>query len=400
MEIGGVSTLSPGTGNILPRENTGKLGSFAVMMEAVLSGTSSVGNSGELQVNEDLQDFIDLAAFLKNTDLLDLEGGGKLLEDMGSNPGNLLEKAFSYFGITDEELQLVIDKWTEKTEGQVDLYGALTAMLANMSNIPAEELAIKLQHSEQSVIKALKLYDLMMSYGKESDDPHSGMIKETLKTLYMSIEAVNRESLQANYLQTRFTRLAADLNLLNSKPTNLNETHGANEISASSKIDGMVFLPHLTRAEQLTLMLNDQGKPVSAEQLMKQFESILAKSQFINSGGTQKLFIKLFPEHLGSIRVELFQKDQVMMARIITSTGAAKETLESQVHGLKQAFAAQSLSVDRIEIFQQPSQQERFLNRDPHQQQHNESQKQQQEEQSEQGNFSLSFEEALLNTEI
>ncbi|MGA9225340.1 MAG: flagellar hook-length control protein FliK, partial [Mesobacillus sp.] len=173
--------------------------------------------------------------------------------------------------------------------------------------------------------------------------------------------------------------------------------------STANKTEGqagtMAFLPQLTRPEQLTLMLNGHDKPVSPEQLMKQFESILSKSQFLNSGGTQKLFIKLFPEHLGSIRVELFQKDQVMMARIITTTGTAKETLESQVHGLKQAFAAQNLSVDKIEIFQQPSQQERFFNRDP-QQQHRQSDKQQQEEKKEKGEFNNSFEEALLNTEV
>ena len=145
-------------------------------------------------------------------------------------------------------------------------------------------------------------------------------------------------------------------------------------------------------------MMNSPERPVSAEQLMKQFESILSRSQFMNSGGTQKLFIKLFPEHLGSIRVELFQKDQTMMARIITTSGSAKETLESHINGLKQAFAAQNLSVDRIEVTQQQAQQERFLNRDS-QQQERQPDTREQEKKEEQGDFNLTFEEALLNTE-
>ena len=87
-----------------------------------------------------------------------------------------------------------------------------------------------------------------------------------------------------------------------------------------------------------------------------------------------------------------------MMARIITNSGTAKETLESQINGLKQAFAAQNLSVDRIEVTQQQAQQERFLNKDSEQQQR-QSDRGQQEKKDEKGDFNLSFEEALLNTE-
>ncbi|WP_226087367.1 flagellar hook-length control protein FliK [Mesobacillus sp. S13] len=157
------------------------------------------------------------------------------------------------------------------------------------------------------------------------------------------------------------------------------------------------FLPQMTKAEQLVLTMSSPERPVSAEQLMKQFESILSKSQFMNNGGTQKLFIKLFPEHLGSIRIELLQRDQTMMARIITSTGTAKETLEAQINGLKQAFTAQNLSVDRIEVTQQ--QQERFLSKDSEQQQR-QPDRGQQEKKDEKRDFNLSFEEALLNTEV
>ena len=87
------------------------------------------------------------------------------------------------------------------------------------------------------------------------------------------------------------------------------------------------------------------------------------------------------------------------MARIITTSGTAKETLESQINGLKQAFAAQNLSVERIEVTQQQAQQERFLNRDS-QQQERQPDRGKQEKKEETGDFNLSFEEALLNTEV
>ena len=54
----------------------------------------------------------------------------------------------------------------------------------------------------------------------------------------------------------------------------------------------------------------------------------------------QKLLIKLHPDNLGSLRIELIQKDQTMVARILTTTDAAKEALESHLHSLKDAFGA------------------------------------------------------------
>jgi flagellar hook-length control protein FliK len=422
MEIGGLGLLNSLTGTHAVQEKSGKLGSFAGMMEEVLSGTVSTDNQVPLQISGDLQGMTDLLAFLKSMDLLDLEDGGKLLEDLISNSENLLEKALLHFGITNEELQTVISNWSNLTDSPIaesdedspiaesnekDILEVLSGLFAGIANLPLKDLASKLNLNDKSVMKALKLFELMAKYADGNDLNHSGL-KESLKTLSMNLEeytSQNSDSAQTKYLQNRFTRLAAELNLLNSKNSNVTEFIGINESSTVAKNEAaagaITFLPQFSRAEQLTLMLNEQGKPVSPEQLMKQFESILAKSQFINSGGTQKLFIKLFPEHLGSIRVELFQKDQVMMARIITSTGTAKETLESQVNGLKQAFAAQSISVEKIEIFQQTPQQERFLNRDPNQQQqHKEPQRQQHEDENEKGDFSLSFEEALLSTEI
>lgn len=412
MEVGGLGFFNTIAGNQPMQEKSGKLGSFAGMMATVSKGATNDASIETLPANEDSQTLTELTAYLNNMDLLELEEGGKLLEDLISESGNLLEKALAHLGISDDEIQLTIQKWSELTETPVkeiqenELIAALAGLLAGIANLPLKDLASRLDQTDQQVIKAIKLYDLMTKYSDGYEVNNTNMLKESLKTIGTTLENYVNQSKDyepTKYLQTRFTRLAAELNLSNSKKSIVNEVLGTSEGSTSNKSEGpagtMAFLPQLTRAEQLTLMVNGHDKPVSPEQLMKQFETILSKSQFLNSGGTQKLFIKLFPEHLGSIRVELFQKDQVMMARIITTTGTAKETLESHVHGLKQAFAAQNLSVDKIEIFQQPSQQERNFNRDP-QQQHRQPDKQQQEEKKEKAEFNISFEEVLLNTEV
>ena len=148
-------------------------------------------------------------------------------------------------------------------------------------------------------------------------------------------------------------------------------------------------------------MIGKSGQNVSSEQMIAQFEKILANSHLLKSGNAQRLFIKLSPEHLGTLKVELMQRDAGMIAKITAATNAAKEILESQLQTLKNAFVSQNIQLDKLEITLGNNQQERFLNKDPQQgskgqEQHaNEEQKEQQLDE-----FSLSFAEALINTEV
>lgn len=410
MEIGGLgffNTIAAGKQQV--PDKTG--GSFAGLMSTVLSGKTIPAAEAEgAKDGENLENLSSLESLINVSDLLELEDGMKLLDMLNSDSGNLLSKALSHFGVNDEELKLFIKKWFGPNEGELagasseeELMASLAVIIAEISNQSADELKVKLNQSDVQVLKSLKLYELMSKYADGEGLKYSDSVKESLKNFGETLKNLlgnNKNNSHTEYLQQRFTQLAKDLNLTSKKT--FTEVNSSIEQNSSIKTDGasgsLGFLPNMTRAEQLVLTMNSPERPVSAEQLMKQFESILSKSQFMNNGGTQKLFIKLFPEHLGSIRIELFQRDQTMMARIITTSGTAKETLESQINGLKQAFAAQNLSVDRIEVTQQQAQQERFLNRDSEQQQR-EPGKGQQEKKDEKGEFNLSFEEAMLNTE-
>lgn len=411
MEIGGLGSFNGiPSGKQKGTDKAGMEGSFAGLMSTVLSGKTKPAAADETGSDrENLESLSTLAEIISVSDLLDLEDGMKLLDVLNSDSGNLLNKVLSHLGINNEELQLFIQKWFGTNEGELagaseeELMASLTVILSVISNQSADELMVKLEQSDVQALKALKLYELMSKYADGDGSKYADSVKESLKNLgevLKNLLGANKNNSHTEYLQHRFTQLAKDLNLASKKL--FTEGNSSIEQSSAIKTDGasgtLGFLPNMTRAEQLVLTMNSPERPVSAEQLMKQFESILAKSQFMNSGGTQKLFIKLFPEHLGSIRIELFQRDQTMMARIITTSGTAKETLESQINGLKQAFAAQNLSVDRIEVTQQQAQQERFLNKDSEQQQR-QSDRGQQEKKDDKGDFNLSFEEALLNTE-
>ena len=122
----------------------------------------------------------------------------------------------------------------------------------------------------------------------------------------------------------------------------------------------------MSKLEQFVLQTGANRQEVSQEQFIKAFENIIGRSKLTNLNGMQKLFIKLNPESLGTLRIELIQRDGILMAKIIASTSGGKQLLDAQLNGLKQAFINQNISVEKIEIAYQSSElnQERHFNQD------------------------------------
>ncbi|PIC81396.1 hypothetical protein CSV75_06350 [Sporosarcina sp. P18a] len=89
-----------------------------------------------------------------------------------------------------------------------------------------------------------------------------------------------------------------------------------------------------------------------SEALMREFQAILNRANFGQTNGMNRISVKLYPEHLGQIRIELLEVNGVMTARILASTAMAREMLDSQMHQLRQAFNQQNLQVDRIDLSQ------------------------------------------------
>lgn len=94
------------------------------------------------------------------------------------------------------------------------------------------------------------------------------------------------------------------------------------------------------------------AKPAQSEALLKEMQAIINRAQISNAQGITRLTIKLYPENLGTVRIELVQNDGVLTARILASTAHGRELLDNQAHQLKQAFAQQNIQVDRLDIAQ------------------------------------------------
>jgi flagellar hook-length control protein FliK len=150
------------------------------------------------------------------------------------------------------------------------------------------------------------------------------------------------------------------------------------------------------------VLLTDTGKMAQPKDVEEQFTKLLANSTFTKVGDMQKLSIRLAPDHLGSIRIEITQNEGNMIARIITTNAEAKEALDKQLTSLKHGFTAQNLQVDKLDIVVSTPPQEKLQKEQQQQQEQQQSQSQREKKDAdeEEKNRKSSFFDELLNMEI
>ena len=318
------------------------------------------------------------------------------------------EKGEVTAGLSEEELIKISDDLPQMEPNE-----ALLAFVAILPYLNMDEITFETNQNFADLAKTIKLIELLSN---EEKSVNQQKLQELLQKIVEKLETSMKETTLPNkneFLHKLFTPLVKELNdqtLKSQHPQSVSITEQLGtiesenqEVGQTNKLNGQILsFQQMSKPYQLALTQSSQsGKQVSSDQLIQQFESILSKSQLMNVGGNQKLFIKLYPEHLGALRVELIQKDSTLIAKFMTSTANAKDILESQIQSLKQAFSSQNIQIERIEISQQMNQQERYLNRDSQQQQEQRQQREQDKLKQEQDQtFTLSFEEELLNVEV
>lgn len=363
---------------------------------------------------EKIEQLKELMEFLKVSEITELENGSGLLEKISlQTESDIIEVISKQLNLSQEELVQMLEGFLDQVLPGVkleDVYSIedlddvskIQLLISAISNIDQKEGMILQGKDFSGALKALKLFDILSA--KKDFFRSKINLKEFLNHVQVKIEwLINSTSVdKGSMIQKVFTPLANELNTAKQQNSSANENLGKAAFKIINRpetaLQGFIQVQSFSKPEQMAL-LNPQGRTVSPDQLMQQFENILSKSSFLKTGGTQKLFIKLNPDHLGALRIELIQKDSAMIARILTSSGSAKEILDSHINGLKQAFSSQNIQIERIEISQQITQQDRSFNRDPQQQEQRQQQNQDENNLQPESEFKSSFEEALLNTE-
>ncbi|HZG70585.1 MAG TPA: flagellar hook-length control protein FliK, partial [Chondromyces sp.] len=169
-------------------------------------------------------------------------------------------------------------------------------------------------------------------------------------------------------------------------------------MNQESMINGQSYFQPLAKAEQFTLFVQINQRPMNFQQFTEQFSQILGKSSFTKAIDGNRLLIKLYPEQLGSLRIELLQQNGGLTAKIITSTHAVKDLLDQQLQSLKHAFIQQNITVEKIEISFGQTDLEKF-NHSSQQQPSDREKPQQEKQENSEENQQESFKELLVNME-
>ncbi|WP_188454386.1 flagellar hook-length control protein FliK [Virgibacillus oceani] len=114
----------------------------------------------------------------------------------------------------------------------------------------------------------------------------------------------------------------------------------------------------MSRIEQFVIYVNQSQNSVPADQqVMEQFQKVMKSSKFLAmNNGTTQLSIALRPENLGEMMVKLTQINGEMTVKIMVTTHAAKEMLESNMHQLKHMFSPQQVVVEKQDFNSQSAQ--------------------------------------------
>jgi flagellar hook-length control protein FliK len=172
------------------------------------------------------------------------------------------------------------------------------------------------------------------------------------------------------------------------QPLNENEEFSFSSFQSNTAKAGVMF----------SIPLQSDLKPMNLQQFIDKFRQILEKSQFAKQPNANTLMIKLYPENLGTLRIELQQKDGIVTARILASAQSVKELIDSHIASLKQAFTQQNISFDKLEVvFHQPELDSYLRDSSEGGRREQEPQQKQKENDKESDH---SFEELLINMEV
>lgn len=184
------------------------------------------------------------------------------------------------------------------------------------------------------------------------------------------------------------------------KTTSESETTTDSTKSTENLVTPTANMTNTPKTITITLPTEKAGQ---SEALAKEIQNLLNRSQISNTPGMTKLLLKLYPENLGSIRIEIMQQDGVLSARLLTSTAMGKELLDNQLHQLKTAFATANIQMDRIDIAQSLQETDRnskdqnqFGQQFKQQSEQDENERDEHEDDSEK----ISFSEYLINEEV
>lgn len=305
-----------------------------------------------------------------------------------------LEDLTAALGMTKEELQSIIEQLLGEQLPMDDVWAILEqtpALLAQITSVLQGESNVVTPKEATKVVEFLKLAETL---SVKTDTVYQqqyqlNQTKDLLQSFASQFQATTQQEMTKN---ATFQQVVQQLT-----QTTVKQETDTTQVNANQQQTTTVT----TKTVTVTLPAQPSAQ---SEALAKEIQNLLNRSQLSNNQGTMRLVLKLFPENLGQIRIEVMQKDGILQARLLATTAAGKELIDSNLNQLKSAFVAQNIQMERIDVAQSLQDAERnnrdqnFLNNFFRQQQ--EEQEEKKDGEDEQQSFSEFLTEEFLTEEV
>ncbi|KOS69465.1 hypothetical protein AEA09_13435 [Lysinibacillus contaminans] len=391
------------------------LSKFGSVFGQVISSTNQANQTTQQTSTDDEAGLAELAAILnvesieELLNLLDIpHDDGLLMLQVGEDGKAValdemlnLEDLMAALNIDAEQLLQVVQQLLGEDQQASDVWELLT-LVGEQAPLLQSQIISALQGEEQvtpkeanQLLQLLKLAELV-SQKTDLTAPQENLLttaKNFLATMQTQVETI----LTAQQVTTK-TTMTLPLHGFQQVTAQVTQTSQQTDTNANEMVTANTVQ---TKADTFQVTL-PAAKPAQSEALLKEMQAIINRVQLSNAQGITRLTLKLYPENLGTIRIELVQNDGVLTARLLASTAHGRELLDSQAHQLKQAFVQQNIQVDRLDIaqsLQDADRQQRdqsFFNNFFKQQQEQEEQGNNHDEEEE----TMSFSDYLINEEV
>lgn len=258
-----------------------------------------------------------------------------------------LEDLMAALNIDAEQLLQVVQQLLGEEQQANDVWELLTLVGEQASLLQAQMMSALQGEGHVTPKEANQLLQLLKLAELVSQKTDLTMFQEksltNAKDFLMAIQTQVETILTAQQVTTKTTVTLPLQGFQQVMQATQQADTSANEVVTANTVQ--------TKADTFQVTL-PTTKPAQSEALLKEMQAIMNKAQISNAQGITRLTLKLYPENLGTIRIELVQNDGVLTARLLASTAHGRELLDSQVHQLKQAFVQQNIQVDRLDIAQ------------------------------------------------
>jgi flagellar hook-length control protein FliK len=363
-------------------------GNIANVKPSALSATKSAGNQGTIAFADEMKTAVDAALFQEQpvhdeghkgedesqwmTDLEKLlntlqartEQPERLKENQAEDVYALLQQIYDLMKQANEDGKAsMLDMLVRNPKAQSLLMSGEPsdspqteekgmAVLANKIIGEAEALTVKKSEGfpKELLHKLTSILSSLREDGKSQAE----------SSLIVQPRADSMKFVQ-NASKTQVTGTENDGAALTADVTAKSAVDGETEVASVSLEEGIVtkVMHHQVQA---SAVLGKEGHAaftqrnptmplIPARFFANEMEGLILKQAQLNRGtGAMETMIRLFPENLGRVDVRIAALDGVITAQFIANSAAGKETIEQQLHQLRQALVQQGLQVEKLEV--------------------------------------------------